>query len=87
MYVTIEHEIKDSKSFFEKADAIVNNKPSSLKLHQFLPSQDGKKAVCLWECSQVSVLKDYIEREVGASSKNTYYAVQADKAIGLPAIA
>jgi hypothetical protein len=85
MYVIIEHEINDPKSFFDKADDIMANKPSSLKIHQFLPSEEGTRAVCLWECSRLNALKNFIEGEVGAYSENTYYAIQADKAIGLPA--
>lgn len=85
MYIAVEHDIKNSKKFFEQANADMDKMPSNLKLHQFLPSKEGNLAVCLWEGPNLKTVKDYVEQSVGAYSKNTYYAVQADKAVGLPA--
>ena len=85
MYIAVEHDIRNSKKFFEQANAAMDKIPSNLKLHQFLPSKEGNLALCLWEGPDLKTVKDYVERSVGAYSKNTYYAVQADKAVGLPA--
>jgi len=85
MYIIVEHEISNPKSFGEKVDGLAHL-PSHLKLHQSLPNREGTKAVCLWEAARVDEVKDFVEREVGQFSKNTYFAVEATKAMGLPAV-
>ena len=83
MFVIIEHEITKPESFWEmvkKADL-----PSHMKLHQSLPNAEGNKAVCLWEADSVDDVKEYVEGGVGDFSNNTYFAVKAENALGLPA--
>lgn len=84
MYIVVEHEISDPKSFFETAQAEMPNLPSHLKLHQVFPSADGSKAVCLWQAAGVDEVRDYVERSVGHVSNNSYFPVEAEQAVGLP---
>jgi hypothetical protein len=84
MYIVVEHEISDPKTFWETAQAERANLPSNLKLHQVFPNKDGTNAVCLWEAANVDDVKNYIERGYGAVSNNSYFAVEAEKAVGLP---
>jgi hypothetical protein len=58
--------------------------PSNLKLHQSLPNGEGTKAVCLWEAAGVDDVKVFVEEAVGKVSTNTYFAVEANNAMGLP---
>ena len=84
MFIVVRHDITNQKAFFGAADAIVNDVPQGIKPLQFLPSTDGKQAVCLWEGKSVDAVKNYLETKVGKSSKNIYYAVDSKVAMGLP---
>ncbi len=83
MYIIIEHEIGNPTSFWSavKKTAI----PSNLKLHQSIPNGEGTKAVCLWEAATLEEVKEFVEKTVGKVSNNTYFAVDAENALGLPA--
>jgi len=82
MYIIVEHEISNPKTFWETAKSVAL--PSNLKLHQTFPNREGTKAVCLWEASRVDEVKDLVESALGNVSKNTYFAVEAENAMGLP---
>jgi hypothetical protein len=47
MYVIVQHEISNPKTFWETAQTATANLPSHLKVHQTLPNHEGTKAVCL----------------------------------------
>ena len=82
MYIIIEHEITNP-TFWEAVQK--TEIPSNLKLHQVLPNGEGTKAVCLWEASTLNKVREFVEETVGEVSNNTYFAVDAEKALGLPA--
>ncbi len=82
MYIIAEHEISNPKTFWDTAKSA--KLPSHLKLHQTLPNREGTKAVCLWEASRVDEVKDFVEKALGNVSRNTYFAVEAENAMGLP---
>jgi len=84
MYIIIEHEISNPKTFWEGAKSGMANLPSTMKLHQVLPNREGTKAVCLWEAGGVDEVKALVEGAVGKVSHNTYFAVEAANAQGLP---
>ena len=50
---------------------------------QYLPSVDGRNAVCLWEAESLSGLQKFIERET-SGAQNEYFQVKEEAAIGLP---
>lgn len=83
MYVIVEHTVNDPQTFGAAVEAA--EIPSHLTLHQSLPKGDGTQAVCLWEGPSVDAVRSYVEEGVGHVSSNVYFAVDADKAIGLPA--
>jgi hypothetical protein len=84
MFVVVQHDIMNADTFFGAAESVVSSAPEGLKTVQFFPSNDQKKAVCLWEAPSVDSVKDYLEAKIGSSSKNTYYAVNSKMAMGLP---
>lgn len=83
MYIVIEHEISNPRAFWDIVKSAVL--PSHLKLHQSLPNGEGTKAVCLWEAAGVDEVKGFVEGALGKVSRNTYFAVEASNALGLPA--
>jgi len=84
MFVVVQHDIMNADAFFGAAESVVGNTPKDLKTVQFFPSNDRKRAVCLWEAPSVDSVKNYLEAKTGSSSKNTYYAVDSKVAMGLP---
>ncbi len=82
MYIVVEHEISNPKAFWDMAQSITL--PSHLRLHQTLPNGEGTKAVCLWEAEGVDEVRDFLEIAISKVSRNTYFAVEASNATGLP---
>ena len=82
MFIVVEHDIFDPKAFADTAKSAAL--PSSLKLHQTFPNREGTKAVCLWEAAGVDEVKVFVEGALGKVSRNTYFAVEASSALGLP---
>jgi hypothetical protein len=83
MYVVVEHRISDPGTFFSVAQQV--KIPDDLKLHQVIPSDDGSRAVCLWEADSPRAVREFIEPAVGHVSTNEYFAVDAAHAVGIPA--
>ena len=87
MYIVVEHEISDPQTFWEAAQEGMQQLPPGLKAHQVFPNEDGTKSVCLWEAESVEDVESFVEDAVGEVSTNTYYAVKAEEAVGLPTVA
>jgi hypothetical protein len=84
MFVVVQHDITNAGAFFGAAESVTGSAPKGVKTVQFFPSNDQKRAVCLWEAPSVDAVKNYLEAKIGSSSKNTYYAVDSKVAMGLP---
>jgi hypothetical protein len=88
MHIVIHHHINDTARW-ERGEknimAMIEQRrlPSGLKPLQYLPSADGRNAVCLWEAGSVRELQNFIERETGGA-RNDYFEVKEAAAIGLP---
>ena len=83
MFIVVEHTITNPDVFFGLA-ARVDEAPSGIKALQFFPSMSKDRAVCLWEANSVEAVKGFLEPLSAESSRNTYYAVDTTKAMGLP---
>lgn len=55
-----------------------------VKLLQFFPSEDFSVATCMWEAESIDAVRDLVDPTLGDSSEQTYYAVAAEQAVGLP---
>jgi hypothetical protein len=85
MYVVAIHAIDDPKVFWDAAQTVVAELPEGTTLHSAIPNEDGSRAVCLWESGSVDTVRGIVEGAAGHVSKNEYYDVNAQNAIGLPA--
>jgi len=85
MFVSVMHQIQDSQAFLAGGKAAIQAAPGNIKALQFLPSADLKQAVCLWEADSLESLRSHLEPKIGPSSRNTYFAIDAQAAMGLPA--
>ncbi len=83
MFVIVNHTITDPGSFWG-ALKTAGSPPAGSKVHQMLPSADGQQATCLWESADVETVRGLVEGTVGKSSTNTFFAVDAAQAMGLP---
>lgn len=83
MYIVVEHTITDPDIFFGLASRVAEA-PAGINALQFFPSTSNDRAICLWEAKSVDVLKGFLDPFTASSSRNTYYAVDSTKAIGLP---
>jgi hypothetical protein len=88
MHVVIQHQIIDPLKWERGVKNIMSlieqqRLPSGIKPLQYLPSTDGRNAVCLWEAGSVRALQEFTERET-SGARNVYFAVKDEAAIGLP---
>lgn len=85
MYITAIHEISNPEKFWEVArSAISDGFPTGITLHNSLPNATGTRAVCLWEADTVDSVQNLVDSAVGQHSKNEYFEINADNAMGLP---
>jgi hypothetical protein len=90
MHIVINHQINDRVKWEQGVKNIMSmieqhRLPAGFKPLQYLPSTDGRKAVCLWEAGSVRALQEFTERETGGA-RNEYFEVKSEAAIGLPKV-
>ena len=83
MFIVVEHTITNPDVFFGVAAKVAAAPPGFTALH-FFPSISKDRAVCLWEAKSVDALKGFLDPLIAQCSRNTYYAVDSTKAMGLP---
>lgn len=88
MHVVITHRVSDPAKWERGVKNIMtmieqHRLPSGVKPLEYLPSADGRNAVCLWEAPSLRGLQEFIEHETGGA-RNEYFEVKDEAAIGLP---
>jgi hypothetical protein len=83
MYIVIEHDIHDAKTFQACAERAFPP-PQGLHVHQFLPANDLSRAVCVYEADSLDEVRNYIDGLLGDCSTQRYYPVAESNAMGLP---
>jgi len=88
MHVLVYHTITDAKKWEQvtqnmKTKLEQGQLPEGLKARMFLPSVDGKKAVCLWEAGSLEAVRNFIEADTARAARNEYIAINTDGALGL----
>jgi hypothetical protein len=82
MHVIAIHDISDPERFFDAA--ATTPIPDGMTLHSVLPSDDGSRAVCVWEADSLDAVQGLVDGTVGDVSKNQFFEVDAGNARGLP---
>ena len=90
MYVAIHHTITDPKKWDEatkKLEPVIEagKFPRGVKPLFYLPSTDGRRADCVWETDSMDTLKQFLNPYVAGASKDEYFQVNTELAMGLPA--
>ncbi len=89
MHAVIVHTINDAAKWEEGSRRIMSmidqrRLPKGLTAVQYLPSTDGRRAVCVWECDSLSSVKEFMDRETRGAARNDYFELNVPKAINLP---
>jgi hypothetical protein len=89
MHAVIHHAISDTTKWDQSSKRIMSmieqrRLPKGFKALEYLPSMDGRKAVCVWEADSMNGLRDFIERETAGAARNDYFEIKVSDAIGLP---
>jgi hypothetical protein len=89
MHAVIHHTINDSAKWDQTTQRIMSmieqqRLPKTLTPLQYLPSADGRKAVCVWETDSLNTLREFMDRETTGAARNDYFELKVEKAIGLP---
>jgi hypothetical protein len=82
MYTIAIHAISDPETFWAAAAAL--QLPEGTTLHSTIPNADGSRAVCVWESDSLDTVRDFVESNAGEISKNEYFEVNEQNAMGLP---
>lgn len=85
MYISVIHDISDPEKFWETVQQSQGNDlPPGVALHSMLPSVTGTRAVCVWQADSVDDVRGVLDPVFVAWSRNEYFEVNADSALGLP---
>ena len=85
MHIVVLHRITDPEKFFSMdAEEVGGGGPTGVQGRQFFPSQDRSVAACLWEADSIDTLRDYLDPATADLSENKYFAVDKERAMGLP---
>jgi hypothetical protein len=81
MHIVAIHDISDPEKFWSMVQQ--TDIPAGMKLDSSLPNAGGTRAVCHWEADSVDAVRSFVEGAVGQYSKNEFYEVDAQNAVGL----
>jgi hypothetical protein len=85
MNIVVQHRITDPEKFKSiDAGEIASGGPPGVQARQFFPSPDSSVAVCLWEADSIEAVRDYLDPATEGVAQNTYFEVDAERAMGLP---
>jgi hypothetical protein len=88
VYFVVHHRVVDRDRFLATDPKDVGgNAPAGVDVLQFLPARDASAADCLWDAESLDALRDYLDPATRGFCENTYFEVDADHAMGLPASA
>ena len=80
MYVIAIHEVSDPDAFWSGPLDL----PEGTELPIVVPSADGRHGVCVFKSDSVDTVRSLVDGAAGAISKNEFYAINENKAQGLP---
>jgi len=77
------HDIRDPEAFGAAAGEAIAGIPEGMKLHSMFPSEDGSRAVCVWEAGSIGDVRSFVDSVTGDLSRDEYFPVADAQAIGL----
>ena len=82
MYIVAQHTVLDREKTMEAGQPLFTP-PPGFALHLFLTSREVSKAICLWEAESVEAVRDLVDGAIGQYSRNEYFVVDEQTAVGL----
>jgi hypothetical protein len=61
------------------------NLPQGTELRAAIPSEDGRRGVCIFKSDSVDTVRDVVDSATRAVSNNEFYAIDETHLQGLPA--
>jgi hypothetical protein len=83
MFTIAIHQISDPEKFWAGAQNL--EVPTGLTLHSVIGSQDGTKAVCVWEAGSLESIRDFVDPATEGMAANEYFQANEQYSMGLPA--
>ncbi len=83
MKVGVIHRISDPETAQSRGQSLFDPQ-EGVRLLQFIPSQDFSAATCIWEAESIDAVRELVDPTLGDTSKQTYFAVNTEQAVGLP---
>jgi hypothetical protein len=83
VYAIAIHTISDAEKFWSEAQNL--EVPAGLTLHSTIGSQDGNKAVCVWEADSLESIRSFLDPATEGISTNEYFEANEQYSMGLPA--
>ena len=83
MKVGVIHRISDPEGAQSQGQSLFEQH-EGVQLLQFSPSEDFTAATCIWEAESVDAVRELVDPTLGDTSAQTYFAVNAEQAVGLP---
>ena len=80
MLVSTIHSVSDPATFWSGNLDL----PKGTELIAVVPSSDGTRGVCIFRSDSVNTVKSIVDGATSKISKNEFYAVNEDNAMGLP---
>lgn len=81
MYIFSIHTVSDPQAFWSGQLAL----PEGTELPLVVPSADGSRGVCVFKSDSVDTVRDLVDGASAAVSRNEFYAIDENGALGLPA--
>jgi len=85
MFFVVHHRISNVAEFWGAAQRELPNLPAGIAVVAVYPNAAGDDATCIWQCESQARLAEYLEAQTGQFATNSYMAIDATKAMGLPA--
>jgi hypothetical protein len=84
MKIGVIHQISDPQRAQEQGQALFDPH-EGVELLQFAPSEDFRTATCIWESDSIDTVRAFVDPALGDTSKQTYFPIATEQAVGLPA--
>ncbi len=86
MHVVVQHKVLDREKLAAANPQEINDGgPAGVQGLQTLPTADGSMMFCVWETPSVDTLRAYLDPVTAGVVENTYFEVDSEHALGLPA--
>jgi len=83
MHVIAVHDITDPEGFGAAVGPAIEKIPSGMALNSMFPSEDGSRAVCVWEAGAIVDVRSFVDSVTGDLSRGELFPVVDAQAIGL----